>query len=118
MEPLLATCHYSPVHEAGMLDLLLAVLSSNAEGFSILYQFQLIEELTWCSLHPLLSWLDCPSVVVFSMSFESSPYLAYKSDSGLGIFFGSKMLNEKNYILRRKTFRYVILQIKSFPTLS
>ena len=34
-----------PVYEAGMLDPLLAVLSGNAEGFSIRYQIQLIEEL-------------------------------------------------------------------------
>ena len=52
LETLLAACHYSSVHEAGMLDPLLAVLSGNAKGFSILYQFQL----TWCSLHPPLSW--------------------------------------------------------------
>ena len=78
-----------------MLDPLLAVLSGNAEGFSILFEFQLIKELTWCSLHPYCLGWSVHSVVVFSMSIESSPYLAYKGDSGLGIFIGSKILNEE-----------------------
>ena len=65
-----------------------------------------------------------PSTVLAGLSTLRSTmsieYLAHKGDSGLGLFFGSKMLNEETIILRRKRLDMLFfkLEIKGFPTLS